>query len=246
MSCITILPLQFTDKHYSLQLDQPVLKDSSGLVLVDCGYPGFLPKIETAMAQAGLQMKDVSKIIITHHDHDHIGALKEIVDHYPGIEVISSTAQKPFLTGKEQSLRLIQAEQLQMSLSNEDKIKGNTFMDILRSIGKVEHVTTVDDGDILPICGGLQVIDTSGHMPGHISLYLAQEKTLIAGDALAIFEGRLSIANPGYALDLPMAIKSVKKLLQYDIEKVICYHGGIFVENVTAALERIVHENRNS
>ncbi len=74
MSCITILPLQFTDKHYSLQLDQPVFKDSSGLVLVDCGYPGFLPKIETAMAQAGLQMKDVSKIIITHHDHDHIGA----------------------------------------------------------------------------------------------------------------------------------------------------------------------------
>ena len=40
------------------------------------------------------------------------------------------------------------------------------------------------DKDIFDWCGGLEVIETPGHMPGHISLYLKDSKTLICGDAL--------------------------------------------------------------
>ncbi len=242
MSCITVLSLQFYDGHQSFPLYLSVLKDHDGLVLVDCGYPGFSPEIEKALAQAGLRMADVSKLIITHHDHDHMGAMKEILDKYPAIEVISSKAQKPYLTGEKPSLRLVQAEQLQASLSAKEKADGERFMKLLRTIGTVKPVTTVNDGDILPVCGGLEVIDTSGHMPGHISLYLIREKTLITGDALAMYKGRLSIANPGYALDLPMAVESVRKLLSFDIEKLICYHGGVYDGDIPAALKQIIAE----
>jgi len=31
--------------------------------------------------------------------------------------------------------------------------------------------------------------------------------------------------------DMDEAKKSIKKLAQYDIENVICYHGGVFREN---------------
>ena len=65
-------------------------------------------------------------------------------------------------------------------------------------------------------------------MPGHISLYLRESKSLICGDALVIEDNKLVLANPHYTLDMEIAKKSVRKLLNYDIDKVICYHGGIY------------------
>ena len=48
----------------------------------------------------------------------------------------------------------------------------------------------VEDGEELPFCGGITVIHTPGHTPGHICLYIGQNKTLIAGDAL--FKSRVA------------------------------------------------------
>ena len=40
------------------------------------------------------------------------------------------------------------------------------------------------DGELLPVAGGLRVVHTPGHSPGHISLLLESTRTLITGDAL--------------------------------------------------------------
>ncbi|MGG4107447.1 MBL fold metallo-hydrolase [Paenibacillus lautus] len=71
---------------------------------------------------------------------------------------------------------------------------------------------------------------TPGHTPGHISLYLKQSKILIAGDAFMIEEG--NFVEPGNCVDVDLAKKSLKKFISYDIQTVICYHGGIFKDNV--------------
>nr|WP_246027886.1 MULTISPECIES: MBL fold metallo-hydrolase [Paenibacillus] len=89
---------------------------------------------------------------------------------------------------------------------------------------------TVSSGEKLPWCDGIEIIHTPGHLPGHISLYLPSSKTLIAGDALVIEDGKHNIANPQHTLDLEEAITSVEKLLEYDIKQLICYHGGCFRE----------------
>ncbi|MCK9911855.1 hypothetical protein MXD81_22055, partial [Microbacteriaceae bacterium K1510] len=54
---------------------------------------------------------------------------------------------------------------------------------------KVDRVLT--DGEELPYCGGIRVIFTPGHTPGHISLYLQQSKTLVAADAMIVWDGVL-------------------------------------------------------
>ena len=91
---------------------------------------------------------------------------------------------------------------------------------------------TVDDGEVLPYCGGITVIFTPGHTPGHIGLYLNQYKTLITGDALNVVDGQLVGPNVEFTPDMNMAKKSLGKFTQYDVETVICYHGGIYQENV--------------
>ena len=77
-------------------------------------------------------------------------------------------------------------------------------------------------------------------MPGHISLYLHNDKTLISGDALTMENNNLAMANPQYTLDMATAKESIKKLLTYDIEQIICYHGGSYTGNCRAALQRLV------
>ncbi len=77
-------------------------------------------------------------------------------------------------------------------------------------------------------------------MPGHISLYLPESKTLIASDAVVIEDGTFNIANPSYTLNLEEAVNSVQLLLNYDIEQIICYHGGLFHGDVEQALRELI------
>ena len=55
-------------------------------------------------------------------------------------------------------------------------------------------------------------------------ILLNQSKILITGDALVAVEGELREPNPEATYDLDTALKSLKKLTQYDIKTVICFH----------------------
>lgn len=43
------------------------------MVLIDCGYTGFLPYLEQAIEKNNLSCKDLTHVLITHQDHDHMG-----------------------------------------------------------------------------------------------------------------------------------------------------------------------------
>ncbi|MEG0774992.1 MBL fold metallo-hydrolase [Clostridium sp.] len=217
-----------------------ILKDEKEMILIDCGYKHFLSLIKKAVEAKGINLNELTKIIITHHDFDHMGSLAEFKREYPNIEIISSYDDEKYISGKEKSLRLQQAELLHDSLPQDQKKDAENFQKLLKSVECVKVDMMVKDKDILPWCGGVEVIATPGHMPGHISLYLKEFKTLISGDALVVENGELVIANPNYTLDMGEAKKSIEKLLNYDIEKIICYHGGIYTENIKDSLEKIL------
>ena len=54
----------------------------------------------------------------------------------------------------------------------------------------------LEDGSRLELAGGLRVIFTPGHTPGHLSLYLERSKVLIAGDALTAEGGQPERPEP--------------------------------------------------
>lgn len=240
MKSISVLPLIFELGDIKIVVNPTVLQDGQDVVLVDCGYPGFKDYIKEELSKKGLSLSDVTKIIITHSDHDHMGALKAIVDEYPNIEVMASGEQIKYITGTDKSLRLIQAEEAHKHLDEKGKEENLGFMNMIASVEKVNKVTPIKDGDIIPICGGVEVIDTSGHMPGHISLYVKEEKTLIGGDVIDVWDGNLAISMPQFMLDMNQEIKSLEKLLNYDIEKVMTYHGGVFTGEVKDGIKNVI------
>lgn len=114
MKKIFTLPLKFEFEQIKITVFPTVIVDNNEVILVDCGYPYFRDKIEEAMNKEGLSIKDITKIIITHSDHDHMGSLKLLLDENPNIEVMASKEQAKYITGKEKSLRLIEAEKAQL------------------------------------------------------------------------------------------------------------------------------------
>ena len=204
-----------------------VLKDDVNMVLIDCGYTDFLPLVEQAMKGKNLACCELTHVLITHHDHDHMGALYEFKQKYPKVQVVASEKETPYISGEFKSLRLEQAEAMQSCLPEEQKSFGLCFCNILRSVRPVGVDLEVRDGDVLDWCGGCTIIGTPGHTPGHISIYVNKKKVLITGDAAALENGELVMANPQFTLDTKAAEESLRKIISYGAKEIICYHGGV-------------------
>lgn len=186
-----------------------------GLVLLDVGYPDTLDQLEAHLAAVGHDWSGVWAVLLTHQDADHAAALSEVVDRADPI-VFAHPDCAPYVDG-----RL-------------DPIKGGGDR-----YPPVPVDVEVTDGTTLRTdAGPMALIHTPGHAPGHLSCYLPQAKLLFAADALTAAEGELAGPNEEFTADLPRAIESVGRLAEEDIERTVCYHGGL-VERGTGMIARV-------
>ncbi|WP_170318204.1 MBL fold metallo-hydrolase [Paenibacillus thalictri] len=194
-----------------------LLWDEQDVILVDTGLPGQLELIRAAFEEASVPFENLTKIIVTHQDMDHIGSLPDLAQTFGDkVQVLAHEIGVPYITGE---LPLVKSKKLAQPV-------------------KVD--VTLKDGDVLPYAGGIQVIFTPGHTPDHISLYHIPSKTLITGDALTATDGVLQSFNPAYTPDPDTARQSVKKLQALDVETAIVYHGGVCTEHLQERLQEIV------
>lgn len=221
----------------------PVLiPDGDETLLVDTGYPGQLGQLREAMEAAGLPFEKICRILITHHDLDHIGCLAAIVRERNGKAlVMAHPEEKPYIQGDEQPLKLVQMEARLDSLKEPMKsLYEGMKRGYALSTSKVD--IPVSGGETIPWAGGIDVIYTPGHTIGHISLYLRKSGTLISGDTLFVENGRL-VKAPAFANhDNNLAKDSLRKLTKYDIHHVLCYHGGYYGDNPNKYIAELSQE----
>ncbi|EEM47976.1 MBL fold metallo-hydrolase [Bacillus cereus group sp. MYBK163-2] len=187
-------------------------------VLIDTGFPGQFEDIQVEMERVGVSVDKLKVVILTHQDIDHIGSLPDVLENgVSDIKVYAHELDKPYIEGDLPLLKDVHVE-------NPPK-------------GKVSG--TVIDGQELPYCGGILILHTPGHTPGHISLYLKQSKTLIAGDSMYSVNGKLGGIHAPTTLNIKEAQESLKKYLNLDIKSVVCYHGGLSKGNIKIQLQNL-------
>jgi len=216
--------------------------DENTAVLADTGFPGQSALIRAAVEQAGVPFPRLGRIIVTHQDIDHIGSLPELLGESPRIEVLAGEADKPYIQGEKRLVKLTPQAVAHMldSLPAGVPVKRRRALQAaLKNPPKARVDKTVADGEVLPYGGGIAVIGTPGHTPGHICLYHRPSKTLVAADALTVSGGRLEPMDPQLNLDTGEAMRSLRKLARYDIETVICYHGGLYRGNVNRRIAEL-------
>jgi glyoxylase-like metal-dependent hydrolase (beta-lactamase superfamily II) len=227
------LDIPFDFNGISRVINPVLIWDKDNVILIDAGLPGQLPLFREAIEKLDLSFHRLNKIIITHLDIDHIGGLAEIVNAVgQDVDVLAHELEKPYIQGDEVFIKNPQKSAAQSGA--QPKVAFPPF-----SRAKVTRL--VSDGEELPFSGGITVIHAPGHTLGHICLYHKRSKTLITGDALNVEGGRLTGPNPMYTHDLIMAAESLKKLSQYDIQTVICYHGGVYANDANRHISEIAN-----
>lgn len=209
------------------------------VILVDTGFPGQVPEIRKEMERVGIPFDKLTKVLITHHDIDHIGGLPGILKELSGrVEVVSHEVEKPYIQGDKIPHKLAALESNKALLPADMKVKYEMLKaGFANSKSNVDRV--VRDGDELACGGGIKIIYTPGHTMGHMVLYLKRHKLLIAGDTLFAGEGQLGTPPPGINFDNDLAKESLAKLTGYDVEAVICYHGGLFKDDVNGRIRML-------
>ncbi|WP_454192399.1 MBL fold metallo-hydrolase [Paenibacillus sp. Marseille-Q7038] len=242
---ISMLELSQTVMGSAQTIYPVLLHDDKELILVDTGYPGQLPLLEKELASLGYRVSDINRIILTHQDLDHIGNLPSLKQASPAAEIISDPLEKPYIQGDLLLLKITSdsvtssLESLPAEISDQMKL---AFKQTLENPPKAPVDRTVIHKETLPYAGGIIIIETPGHTPGHISLYHTASKTLIAGDALVIENSELFGPSPAHTLDMNKAISSLQQLDNYDIECVICFHGGIYKGEVNQRINDIIKQ----
>ena len=238
---IEMLELSMNIMGRESKIHPTLMMDENSVVLVDAGAPNSFPGIKNAMEETGVPFETLNKIIITHQDIDHIGGIRSILNELPKVEILAHEEEKSYIQGEKKLVRMNSNFMKRINaLPEKERVKA---LDMFKNYSVKVNVS-LTDGENLNYYGGITVIHTPGHTPGHICLYHKRSKTLIAGDAMNIIDGHLTGPNKQIMKEKEVigAINSLRKLGKYDIRNVISYHGGLFNDKPNQRIKNLIQE----
>jgi glyoxylase-like metal-dependent hydrolase (beta-lactamase superfamily II) len=174
-----------------------------GIALIDTGLPGNERKIERFVHKIGKTMKDIKYILITHSDSDHYGALRALQKKTDAKTVASDLEAKAIRKG---------TSSRQINPKGIVKMFYSLMINAFRA--KPARVdVSIRPNDRIPFWGGINVLSSAGHTPGHLSFFARSHSVLFAGDSILIHRGKLVPASGANTWDSEMAIKSFEQQL---------------------------------
>ena len=212
--------LQVTPQLWQLKLgavNSFLLKTDDGLLVVDSGYPNKTDKFFAAVRETGNNPDDIRHLVITHGHIDHAGGAAEIK---------RQTGARTY--AHKIDLQLI--EKGEAARPGTSLIPGIipalVYFFFIKFGGSKYETFPVDQllehGQVLPFCGGIEIIHTPGHSAGQVALLLKKEGILIAGDICS------NVGGLGYSIlneDIALARETLLKAAKYPFNRAVFGHG---------------------
>ena len=198
-------------------VNQYLIVDDDGLTLVDTGLAGNDKRILRYMADLGHAPGELRRIAITHADGDHVGALAALKK-ATGARVYASAVEAEAIAAGRMSRPLKSSGLVKL-------LMGITSPFFRAAPATVDEV--VSDGQVLPALGGLRVVETFGHTPGHLSYFSPSAGVLFVGDSLVSSSGTLRASRGMNTWDEARAIGSVRLQAALGARIVCPAHGPV-------------------
>lgn len=198
-----------------------LLESEDGLVLFDTGYPNMADKILAGIAELGHSPSDLRHIVITHAHPDHIGSLAPLQKATKAQTYVHPADAQVAREGKGfpkmvPSAGLLPFLVWALLMRNPPTLEP----------AQVDH--EINEGDLLPFAGGIQVLHVPGHSAGQLVFLWPRHKVLIASDTVSTLFGlNLSI---GYE-NLAQGREQINRLCGLDFEIATFGHGKPIMQN---------------
>jgi glyoxylase-like metal-dependent hydrolase (beta-lactamase superfamily II) len=192
-----------------------------GLTLIDTGLPGSHRRILHYISGLGHRAQDLKRILITHADFDHVGGL----------------APLKRASGAKVYAHAIEAEAIAAGHASRELKPRNALMSLFFRVTsrlvraaplRVDGV--LENGQVLPELGGLRVLATPGHTPGHISLYSESAGVLFSGDSIVSSKDGLRGSRGANTWDQAEADNSLKRQAALPVRIICPGHGPVVFE----------------
>jgi glyoxylase-like metal-dependent hydrolase (beta-lactamase superfamily II) len=192
-----------------------LIVEPDGLTLIDTGIGRSGPKqVLQTITSLGRIPSDLKRILITHSDPDHTGGAAEL----------KRATNASILASPHEASMMAEGKPGRPA---RNPVIGFISGLMMPSITPQSADATLQDGQILPVLGGLQVVFTPGHTPGHVSYFAPSSNILFAGDSLNAFNNTLGFADGPFTWNLERGKASVRAQAQLGAEVVCCGHGTV-------------------
>ncbi|RLM54073.1 MBL fold metallo-hydrolase [Halobellus sp. Atlit-31R] len=163
--------------------------------LVDAGTPLDESAIREGLDAAGVDVSDVGRVLLTHYDLDHVGALAALT---PALDatVYAGPYDAGILTGRRSP-----------PLTNH-KGAFQRLASVFTTHPSLD-VVPVEDGETV---GTFTAYHTPGHTPGHVA-YVSRERDVgLLGDLVAESDGALEPSGWAMSYDTAQVRESIERL----------------------------------
>jgi len=204
-----------------------LVDDGGDLTLVDAGTPFDADDIVAEIGDAGFDVVDVDRVLITHYDIDHVGGLAKLTPDLKAT-VYAGDPDASWLTG----------EGSQPWLSFKGFVQHLLGLLVRTPDLSVERVAGEDT------VGSFTVYETPGHTPGHLAFVSMRQSTAILGDCVREKGGQLAHMSRFLNYDTAEARRSVENLAARTPEfEVGCVgHGDPVTEGAAEDLVRLARD----
>ena len=201
---------------YAFLIDEPQL------TLIDAGLIGSGGRVQRYVEQMGRSLDELTRIICTHAHPDHIGGVRELAGERD-VEVLMHPAD---LDGLKVTLR--------DAVANRNRSQLIAYF--TRHPGEA---TPIEEGQVLPILGGLRVVHTPGHTPGSVCLYAERHRLLFVGDNLQVIRRKVTFASSVFSDDMSLARASVARMAELDVQTIVFSHYPALREGANQVLRAL-------
>ena len=134
-------------------------------------------------------------------------------------------------------------------IDNLRQIKELTGATVMAGVGDIDDIEVktgvkvdrgLSHGETLGLCGGIEAVLVPGHSAGNLSFYMERSKAMFVGDTIfGDREGNLLAPPERYCDDVEMAAGEIRRLLEYDFDKLLLSHGKNLMGDAKREVERL-------
>jgi len=186
-------------------------------MIIGGGMNWIVPQLEEQLEQLRVPSGEIKYLVIPHPHFDHCGAVPYLKRKYPQMRVLASEPAKTILSRQKvvDYIELVNMVMVEHYGVKDQYDKLNLKIDYITVDEIVNGSTVIDLGNGLDV----HFIDTPGHSPGDVSVYIPALKAIFASDAAPCpFERIDKLAMPSPQYDFTLYLESLTKLTTYDVD----------------------------